>query len=276
MAAKKIIPFTKMQGAGNDFIVIEARKDLNYRNLARRVCQRTFGIGADGLLVLDTSKKADYRMHIINADGSVAQMCGNGIRCLAAYIVRHRKPQVLPFFIETLAGIIVAKARDETALVKLSQPYDYQPDIPLNVLGKKIHVNYINTGVPHTVIYVDALSNIDVAAIGRAVRYHKRFAPAGTNVNFVEQIARDRIAVRTYERGVEDETKACGTGSVAAAVISFLKTHPEVQNRSNIRMTVLTQSKEMLENSFNLKNGKADNVWLKGPAKFIAQGTYYF
>ena len=212
-----------MTGAGNDFIVIEARKGLNYKKLAVKMCDRTNGIGADGLLILDKSKKADYRMRIVNADSSEAEMCGNGARCMASYIARHKTNKHKLFSMETMAGIILGEARGELANVRLSDPKNYKPEIPLTINKQKIHVHFIDTGVPHTIVYVDGLKNINVSGIGKVIRFHKKFTPRGTNVNFVEQLKGDLVAVRTYERGVEDETKACGTGSVAAAIISYLK-----------------------------------------------------
>ena len=154
---KRYIPFTKMAGAGNDFIVIEAANGIDYTKLTKKVCNRTNGIGADGLLVLDKSKKADYHMRIINADGSEAEMCGNGGRCMAAYIVRHHSPKKKLFTIKTMAGNIFAEAKGEIANIRLSNPQDYRPDVPLTINGQKIQVHYIDTGVPHTIIFVDEL-----------------------------------------------------------------------------------------------------------------------
>ncbi|MBI5415616.1 MAG: diaminopimelate epimerase [Candidatus Omnitrophica bacterium] len=271
----KKINFTKMAGAGNDFIVIDAAPGLNYKKLAGKACDRTKGIGADGLLVLDKSRKADYRMRIINSDGSEAEMCGNGARCIAAYIVRNKKPRKKLFTIETLAGIISAMATGEVARVQLSAPDGYQADITLTVNGRAMRVSYIDTGVPHVVVFVDGLEGIDVAGIGRVVRYHDRFQPRGTNVDFVEQVREDLVSVRTYERGVEDETKACGTGSVAAAVVACLKANPDARDKKAARMNVRTASGEVLEVSFDINGGEAANVWLKGSANFIARGEYY-
>ncbi len=210
-----------MAGAGNDFVIVEAPFKADAKKLTTKVCDRTNGIGADGLLILDKSKKADYRMRIINADGSEAEMCGNGARCIASYIVKEKHPKKKLFSIETLAGIIMAEAKGEVARVRLSDPTDYRPNVHLNISGRKIHVHYIDTGVPHTIIFVDDLASINVNKIGAAVRYHKDFKPRGTNANFVEQLGENLVEVRTYERGVEDETKACGTGSVAAGLIAF-------------------------------------------------------
>src|SRR3989338_3183189 len=192
------ISFTKMTGACNDFVVIDAKPGLNYKKLAAQVCDRNNGIGADGLLILDKSKTADYRMRIINADGSEAEMCGNGARCMAAYIVRHHNPNKKLFTMETLAGNIYAEAKAEIANIRLSDPTDFEPDIPLTLYGgagraPKIHVHYIDTGVPHTIIFVNELKNIDVAKIGPIIRYHKKFEPRGTNADFVEQIKEDLV-----------------------------------------------------------------------------------
>ncbi len=272
---KKFIPFVKMSGAGNDFLVIEAEKGANYKALASRMCDRFNGVGADGLLLLDDSQKSDYRMRIINADGSEAEMCGNGSRCLAAYIVANKKPRKKLFSLETLAGEILAEAKGETAHVRLSNPKDYRSDIPLEISGRTIHAHYIDTGVPHAIIYVDGLKKIDVAGIGRTVRTHKSFEPRGTNVDFVEQLQPGLVAVRTYERGVENETRACGTGAVASAIVSYLKENPGSASVKNGQMNVRTTSGEILNVSFDKNNDEFYNVWLKGSAKFIARGEYF-
>lgn len=270
------INFTKMCGAGNDFIVIDAIKSINYKDLAIKVCDRTNGIGADGLLILDVSKKYDFKMRIINADGSEAEMCGNGARCMAAYISRNSKPKKQTFSMETLAGEILAEAKGEIAKVRLSEPKDYKENITLEVNGRLINVSFINTGVPHTIVFVDELKKIDVKKLGEIIRYHKAFEPKGTNVNFAEQIDKNLVAVRTYERGVEDETKACGTGSVAVSIVTHLKSHPELKDNKDNKMLIKTKSGEILEISFDLINGCVKNVWLKGSSKFIAKGEYYY
>lgn len=267
-----------MVGAGNDFLVIQANTKLDYQKLALNACHRTNGIGADGILILDKSKTADYRMRIINADGSEAEMCGNGARCLAAYIAHHKKPAKKLFSIETLAGLILGEAKGEIARVRLSDPTDYQPNISINLNDKNLHVHYIDTGVPHTIVYVHGLADIAVNPIGALIRHHKAFKPRGTNVNFVEQMTENCVAVRTYERGVEGETRACGTGSVAAAIVSYLQANPETLQRDQKKasMNVLTQSRETLSVSFDIVTQKITNVWLKGSAKFIAQGEYFY
>jgi len=265
-----------MVGAGNDFVIIESLPPgITAKNLAIKACNRTDGIGADGLMILDKSKKADYKMRIINADGSEAEMCGNGARCMAAYIVANKKPKKKSFTMETLAGIVSAQAKGETAEVTLSDPKDYRPSLSIPVNGRDMNVSYIDTGVPHTVIYAHDLNKIDVAAIGPSVRHHEAFKPRGTNVNFVEFLDQDTVNCRTYERGVEDETKACGTGSVAAAIVSYLRLNPKVKDTTNAQMNVQTKSGEVLSVSFDKTNGHIHHVKLKGSAKFIAKGDYY-
>ncbi len=272
----KTISFVKMAGAGNDFIVIDApRERINLKKLAVKMCDRTDGIGADGLLVLDESKKADFKMRIINADGSEAEMCGNGARCMAAYIVRHRKPRQEIFTMETLAGVLDAQADGEVADVRLSPPQDYRPDISVKIDGQKTTIHYIDTGVPHAIVYVDDLSSTDVNHLGRIIRYHDEFKPRGTNANFVEYAQKNLVHCRTYERGVEGETKACGTGSVAAAIVSYLKQNPDVTTKRKASMRVKTRSGEVLRVTFDLADGVISNVHLKGSAKFIAKGEYY-
>lgn len=275
MNRNHFILFTKMVGAGNDFVVIDAQRSLNYKKLAIKMCHRTEGIGADGLLVLEKSSSSDYKMRIFNPDGSEAEMCGNGIRCLSAYIVKNNKPQKKIFSIETLSGTILAEAKGEIACVRLSPPCDYTPDIPIKILNRQMVVHYIDTGVPHVVIFVDGLNNIDVKKIGPLIRFHRRFSPRGTNVNFVEQLKKDLVAIRTYERGVEDETRACGTGSVASAIISYLKSNPQLTNGKDAYMKVLTKSGEILCVNFHTNNNSISDVWLKGSAKFVAEGRYF-
>ncbi|MFA5060208.1 MAG: diaminopimelate epimerase [Candidatus Omnitrophota bacterium] len=269
----KKIAFTKMQGAGNDFAVIEHAKG-NLRALAQKMCHRKFGIGADGILVLGKSKKTDYRMRIFNSDGSEAEMCGNGVRCLASYIVRNKNPKKKIFGIETLAGIIYCEAKNGVAQAHLSAPKNYASNITLNIFGRALKVNFIDTGVPHAVVFVDSLEKIDVERIAPQIRWHKKFAPRGANVNFVEQVGKNFINVRTFERGVEGETLACGTGSVASAAIAFLKANPNAQNAKQI-VKVLTKGGETLLVTVELINGKVQNVWLKGKTDFVSEGVYY-
>lgn len=262
-----------MVASGNDFVVIESgvrRLELGSLNsLAKRMCESKLGIGADGLLVLLPSKAADIKMRIFNADGSEAEMCGNGARCTALFKskVKNKKAKIK---IETKAGIIASETNGENVKVRLTDPKGLKLDIPLKLNNRSLRVNFINTGVPHVVIFVQGLDNIDVVGIGRRVRYHRRFFPAGTNVNFIEVLDRDLIKIRTYERGVESETFACGTGSAAAALISGLK----LKNITG-KINVLTKSGEALKVYFDKEKNKFSNVWLEGKARLVYKGEYY-
>ena len=273
----KAIPFIKMVGAGNDFIVLEGQNGLDYPAFAQKACHRQMGIGADGILVLEKSKSSDFRMRIFNADGSEAEMCGNGARCMAAYIADKHVSANKLFSMETLAGQILAEAEGETARVRLSDPKDYRAGIVLKVGGQALHASSIDTGVPHAVIFVEGLAEVDVDSLGRLVRDHKEFKPRGTNVDFVEASRNDMVAVRTYERGVEGETLACGTGAVASALVGYLHLNPKAKNVNDASMRVLTKSGEVLEVTFDLEDGnRISDVWLKGSAKVIAKGEYFY
>ena len=266
-----------MVGAGNDFLVIDAKDGVDYAALAQKACHRQMGIGADGVLVLERPKAGAFRMRIFNADGSEAEMCGNGARCMAAYIADKHVSADKLFSIDTLAGQLLAEAKGETARVRLSDPKDYRPGIILKVGGQALHVSYIDTGVPHAVIFVEGLSEVDVDSLGHLVRNHKEFKPRGTNVNFVEQSRNNMVAVRTYERGVEAETLACGTGAVASALVGYLHLNPKAKNVNDASMRVLTKSGEILEVTFDLEEGnRISDVWLNGSAKVIAKGEYFY
>jgi len=259
----KRIKFTKMVASGNDFVVLDKQPAGNLCALTRALCDRKFGVGADGLLLISKVKNADFRMRIINADGSEAEMCGNGARC-AALFSGKKKAKML-----TLAGLINTRVYASQVKIQLTDPKAIKLDIPLKVNGRLIKVNFINTGVPHIVVFVDALDRMDVDSIGRLIRWHIKFAPAGTNVNFVEVKENNLIRVRTYERGVEGETLACGTGSTASALIFALK------NNLKYMVKVKTQSGDVLKIYFNKEEAKFKDVWLEGSARIVYKGEYY-
>jgi diaminopimelate epimerase len=259
----KKLEFTKMVASGNDFIVIQGKPSGNLSVLAKSLCHRKFGIGADGVLLLDKCRTADLSMRIFNADGSEAEMCGNGARCAAFFSGK------ITATLSTFAGRINTQVYGNQVKIKMTAPYDIKLDIPLNVNGRLIKVNFINTGVPHVVIFVNGLKGINVSQIGQSIRSHKKFAPRGTNVNFVEVEGSNLLRIRTYERGVEDETLACGTGSVAAALVFALK------NNLNNLVKVRTQSGETLKVYFQNKLNKIREVWLEGSAKKVYKGVYY-
>ncbi|MCM8763252.1 MAG: diaminopimelate epimerase [Candidatus Omnitrophica bacterium] len=270
----KKIKFTKTVASGNDFVVIDSKgKGKGIRDLpdlTKKICDRKFGAGADGLLLLEKSRKANIKMRIFNADGSEAEMCGNGARCVAFYCSRKQKPKARnQIKIETKAGIIVSEVNNDNVKIKLTEPKNIKLDIPLGLGGRILKVNFVNTGVPHCVIFVEGLDKIDVVGIGRPIRYHRQFSPQGTNVNFVEVLNKDSLKIRTYERGVEDETLACGTGAVACAVIFALK--GKVKDRININ----TRGGEVLKVYFERTKDRFCNVWLEGKARIVYQGEYY-
>jgi len=203
------IPFVKMHGAGNDFVMIDARKGVFEpdSSLIARIGARGTGIGCEGVIIVQDSTLADFRMRFFNPDGSEAELCGNGARCVAAFAREIGACQSDKMRFETLAGIVEAEIVDKN-LVRVCMP---EP--------KDLRTNFVNSGVPHCIVPVKDLSKADVEAEGRRIRYSEDFAPAGTNVDFVTYQAPHHVAIRTYERGVEAETGACGTGSVAAAVV---------------------------------------------------------
>lgn len=261
-----------MVGAGNDFIVINAGpKELSV--LAKKICDRQTGIGADGVLVIEKSKTADFRMRVFNADGSEAEMCGNGLRCAVLFSGIKQKVKV-----ETKAGIYEGEITGKDRVkVKMEEPKDMKLNFPLKVNGRKIKVNFINTGVPHAVVFVEGLDKIAVDIIGSAIRYHDEFKPKGANVNFVEIIDEDNIKIRTYERGVEGETLSCGTGSVASAVIANYKSPFDCSRGKQItdsKINVHTQG-GVLKVEFKRVVSEVRDVYLEGEAKVVFEGGIY-
>jgi len=275
------IRFTKMAAAGNDFVVIMGAPHIKLplKKLALEMCDRKLGVGADGLLIVERSRKsADVRMRIFNADGSEAEMCGNGARCVALWALvkpltwkLHNKVSDNSLRIETMAGMIDAHVNGDNVRIQLTTPRDMKLDIPLTVNSRTLRVNFINTGVPHAVVFVEGLEKIDVAGIGKEIRNHRRFKPAGTNVDFVEIADKKLINVRTYERGVENETLACGTGSVASALLTGVKLGLHVLNPVQVK----TKSGEIVKVHAIIDNNAFREVWLEGKVKIIYKGEYY-
>ncbi|MFA5394325.1 MAG: diaminopimelate epimerase [Candidatus Ratteibacteria bacterium] len=213
--------FTKAVGSGNDFIIVDSRsvKIANPAKAAQDLCRRHLSVGADGLLLLDNSSQAEFQMRIFNPDGSEAEMCGNGLRCFLLYLVRKGLAEAERFVaVETKAGLHRGKVTGNFVTASLGKPGNPSLSFPLEIDGKQFTASYVNTGVPHAVIEVEDLANFPVKELGRKIRLHARFAPAGTNVDFVE-IRKDIVLIRTYERGVEDETLSCGTGTAATGFL---------------------------------------------------------
>ncbi len=276
MNIKSPIPFTKMSGSGNDFIVIDHRQhflaDLDPAELARVVCRRKFSVGADGLILIENSDNADFCWQFFNADGSSAEMCGNGARCAAKFAYNNNiAPAVMRF--ETLAGLIEARVGgdDDAVMVRLPPPMDIRLQQVVRLVGDEKIVHFVNTGVPHVVLLVDDIQAVPINEWGRIIRFHELFQPAGANVDFVEISSENTLVVRTYERGVEEETMACGTGAVAAAVIVALV------GRVTSPVKVVTSGGEQLVIHFKgaaAADGKPDfrDVYLEGPAHIIYEG----
>ena len=263
-----MLEFTKMSGSGNDFLVIDNRagavKAGTEADFARRVCPRGPAVGADGVLLLEKSAKADFRMRIINADGSEAEMCGNGARCIAVFAHAIGAAGKEMSF-ETLAGIIrgyITPNGSKVQLTDAARPRA-EKDVPFCGLTKDIY--FTNTGVPHAVLPVDDLEKVQVVEWGRAIRRHERFAPAGTNANFIAREG-DGIAVRTYERGVEDETLACGTGSTASALAAHVLWNLPSPNADR------TRGGTILNIHFKAEGSLMTGVHLEGPAEIVYYG----
>jgi diaminopimelate epimerase len=265
----KPIPFTKMSGTGNDFIIIDNRdailEDDGLTEFIQNVCRRRMSVGADGMILIESSDAADFRWRFFNSDGSLAEMCGNGARCAARFaFLNGIAAENLSF--ETEAGIINGQVRGGGAKVKIPDPVDLRLNYTLDLENGPLTISSINTGVPHVVVMGDKVEDVNVHELGRKIRYHEAFAPAGTNVNFICRQEPGHLAVRTYERGVEDETLACGTGSVASALVASCMTGWA----SPISLT--TRSRESLTIYFREKNGVFNDVYLEGDARLIYTG----
>lgn len=266
-----MLQFWKMNGAGNDFVVLDNRDQalsLTGEQIAR-LCQRQRGVGADGLLAVEPAQNgADYRMRYYNADGGEAEMCGNGARCFARFVNFLESGSLAKTTFETQAGVIEAEFQGEQVRIQLSTPHGLQLNESLNLDGVPHTVHSLNTGVPHALVFVDDLASTEVRRFGAAMRYHEHFAPKGTNANFVQVIEPGHIAIRTYERGVEDETLACGTGMVACALV-----HHELSGApSPVRVRVA--GGDTLEIGFRkTEEGQYADVTLLGPAEFTFAGT---
>jgi len=269
---RELLTFWKMQGSGNDFILIDHRRprlaEDGRRELIKKLCAPKFGIGADGLILIEPSGRADFRWRFYNADGSEAEMCGNGGRCAARFaFLQGIAPERLAF--ETLAGIIHAEVKGRRVKLELSKPHDLRLQMEIPVEQEIWHGHFINTGVPHVVIPVADLDAVPVAEVGRAIRFHPLFQPAGTNVNFISLHGPQEIAIRTYERGVEAETLACGTGSVAAALIAA-----HLDNLAS-PVAVHPRSGETLQVYFTQNQGRFEAVSLEGDALVVFQGEVW-
>ncbi|MDR1662860.1 MAG: diaminopimelate epimerase [Endomicrobium sp.] len=264
------IKFSKLTAAGNDFILIDNRESIIYekdcQNLARKLCDRRYSIGGDGLILLEKSYCKDFKMKFFNSDGSHASMCGNGGRSIAkfAYDLGIVDSQMV---FETDAGVVNAKILSgDRVKLDLYEPKDLKRNIKVKLSDREFDVDFINTGVPHVVIFIDDIKKIDIFRYGREIRYHKVFAPSGANVNFVQVEKDNTIFVRTYERGVENETLACGTGITASGIISVLKGFVKSP------VDVIAIGGDKLSVSMIVDNDKISSVVLEGPSVISFKG----
>ena len=262
--------FTKMNGAGNDFVMLDNR-DLSLaltKDQIEKLCDRHRGIGADGLLCVEPATEGgDFKMRYYNADGGEAEMCGNGARCFGRFVNHLHGDSLAKIRFETLAGMISAEFEAGQVRINMSAPHGLKLGETLPVAGTHLSVHSVNTGVPHAVVFVEDLENVPVREWGAALRYHEAFQPKGTNANFAKVLAADSIAIRTYERGVEDETLACGTGMVACALI-----HHELTGAAS-PISVLVKGGDTLRIGFTESAPhEYTDVTLFGPADFVFQG----
>jgi diaminopimelate epimerase len=260
------LTFSKMAGGGNDFVVIDNRdrRVADAGELTRRICTRGLSVGADGLILVESSQKATFRMRYYNSDGGLSEFCGNGTRCAARFaflnVIAPRR-----MTIETDAGVVGAEV-GENGLVTLSlpSPHTFRADCPLDLGGRTIRGSSIMVGVPHYVVFLEGdLWSLDVTPLGRTIRRHEALQPAGANANFVVVRDRHNIEIRTYERGVEAETLACGSGVVAS--VSSAALFGQVESPVN----VLTRSGVVFEVSFRKENGEMHDLRLKGDARLV-------
>lgn len=271
-AGTEPIPFTKLSGAGNDFVIIDNRSGRveDASALARLVCTRRLSIGADGLILIETSPRATFRMRYLNADGSETEFCANGTRCAARFafsnVIAPRR-----MTIETAAGVVPAEIGEGRVRIGIPVPSGFTPVRELTLAsGVRISGTYVVVGVPHYVIFVKGgLWEAEIDATGRAIRHHPDLRPGGANVNFVQIDARDRLSLRTWERGVEAETLACGSGIVASA------TTAAVAGRVESPVTVLTRSGIEVRVEFEMTDDAlrpVRNASLTGDARIIFKG----
>jgi diaminopimelate epimerase len=259
------VPFAKYHGAGNDFVLIDDRQlafPISQPGLISSFCLRSLGIGADGLILLQPSAKADFRMRIFNADGSEPPMCGNGIRCLVSFITElgWDRPECA---IETGAGVLQCRVENGLIGACLGFPRFLFKEQLIDVEGKSWKLDVVDTGVPHGVIFVEDFESFDLIRTARSIRFHPQFSPGGINVNFVQILPEGTLAVRTYERGVEDETLSCGTGAAAVGWLAahrFSWVHP---------ISICNQEQKPI---LEIRHSESTGVELWGPANRVFEG----
>lgn len=262
--------FAKYVGCGNDFILFDNRSETfpAFPLFIQRLCHRQKGIGADGVLLLENSIRADFRLRIFNSDGSEAEMCGNGLRCLIKWLI-HLGFQYPLYRIEVMREILTARVVDRAICIHMGSPRNIQWDIPLRFENQFLRVHSLNTGVPHAVVFVDDVESVNLLKLGAYLRNYSLWMPMGINVTITQKMDEQRIKIRTYERGVEGETLACGTGATAAALAIAR------QKGCVSPVRVETRSGEELQVTFSFENHKFYNVTLTGNAEYVFQGEIH-
>lgn len=272
------VEFTKIEGAGNDFVLIDnrdSRYNFSYSDFAKIICDRHRGVGGDGLLIIEKSDVSDFKMRYLNADGSEGGMCGNGGRCIAKYMLVEAGKQVIKF--EALNYIYSAELVNDKIRLQMKNPADFKMGLSIRFDNYEFKMDYVNTGAPHAALFLEDMPHdlnnfekIDVYKLGRSIRYHDLFSPEGTNVNFINTIGRGEVQIRTYERGVENETLSCGTGSIASAILAAIRYN------LNPPIKVLARSNDTLIIDFKSNNNKITNVSIEGPVNQVFTGSLIY
>jgi len=263
------IEFWKMNGSGNDFIIIDNRDgkvpEGDMSRLVLGACRRRESVGADGMIFIIDSDKYDFAWRFFNADGGEVEMCGNGSRCAARFAsLKGISGNTMTF--ETKAGPVSAEVNGRIVKVLMPVPSGLRTDMEIPLKSKTINADFINTGVPHVVVHANDLEGYPVFEDGREIRYHSLFSPAGTNANFISVRDSHYIYVRTYERGVEDETLACGTGSIASALTA------NARGMASSPVTIKTRGGEELNIYFEKNGDSFTRVWLEGGTSIACTG----
>ncbi len=263
-----MLEFWKMNGSGNDFILIDNRQgqveDQDMGALVKRACRRRESVGADGVIFVVKSNQYDFGWRFFNADGGEVEMCGNGGRCVSrfAYLKGIAGPKMT---FETLAGPVSAEVKGRVVKILMPGAGDLSTDVKLTAREGWMSVDFINTGVPHVVVRVGHLADHPVEEQGKEIRYHALFAPEGTNADFMTRVGADRLDVRTYERGVEGETLACGTGAIACALVA------SIREGMPSPVKVRTRGGETLTVHFQRQGEAFERIWLEGNTSIVYQ-----
>ena len=263
------IKFMKLSGSGNDFIFIEnfdkEFKEESMPDFVKSVCRRGLSVGADGLMFIQSSEKADFKWRFFNSDGSEGEMCGNGGRCAIRFAQEIGLISEEGSF-ETKAGVLDASITGNRVKVRMTKPHSFTQTTKIVLVDQEVLLDSINTGVPHAILYTKDLDSVDVQKDGREIRNHAVYQPEGTNVNFVRVVDKNNLDIRTYERGVEDETLACGTGAVASSLMAAAR------NLVESPVNVKVRSGESLVIHFNGNPENASDVYMEGGTRLVYTG----